>query len=81
MAAKRSIMRIELDEGAMHRVERICQRRGMTQVSLMSRMVNWFSEQDDYVQTGVLQAPAPGSTSAFAKSLLKKLSSPPKSGS
>jgi hypothetical protein len=75
MAAKRSIMRIALAEGAKARVEGICQRRGMTQISLMSRVVNWFSEQDDRLQTDVLQTPTAGSSSAFAKSLLKKLSS------
>jgi hypothetical protein len=75
MAAKRSIMRIELGEAAKDRVEGICQRRGMTQVSLMSRVINWFSQQDDYVQTEVLQIPTAGSSSAFAKSLLKKLTS------
>jgi hypothetical protein len=78
MAAKRSIMRIALDEGAKDRIEGICQRRGMTQISLVSRLVNWFSEQDDHIQTDVLQTVTGGSSSAFAKSLLKKLSSSPK---
>jgi hypothetical protein len=75
MAAKRSIMRIEMDLGAKDRIEGICLRRGMTQVSLMSRVVDWFSQQDDHVQTAVLQSPSNGSTTELRKSLLKKLSS------
>ena len=75
MAAKRSILRIDPDEGAKDRIEAICQRRGMTQIALMSRVVKWFSEQDDHLQTDVLQNHAPGTTSALAKSLLRKLSS------
>ena len=75
MAAKRSIMRIELDDAAMDRLQKICRRRGMTQVSMMSRVVNWFSEQDDRVQMELLGNPTAGSTSAFARSILKKFSS------
>jgi hypothetical protein len=75
MAAKRSIMRIQLDTAAKDRLETICKRRGMTQIAVMSRLVNWFSQQDDYIQTGVLQTLSEGSMASLAKSLLKKFSS------
>jgi hypothetical protein len=75
MSAKRSIMRIQLDTAAKGRLETICKRRGMTQVALMSRLVNWFSLQDDFVQTAVLATLSDASISALAKSLLKKISS------
>jgi hypothetical protein len=74
MAAKRSIMRIQLDSGAKDRLESICKRRGMTQIAVMSRLVNWFSLQDDYIHTAVLQTLSDGSMASLAKSLLKKLS-------
>jgi hypothetical protein len=74
-AKKRSIMRIEMDVDAKDRLEDICQRRGMTQISVMSRVVNWFSDQDDSVQTAVLASPSTGSSPALSKTLLKKLSS------
>jgi hypothetical protein len=75
MAAKRSIMRIQLDTAAKDRLDVICKRRGMTQIAMMSRLVNWFSVQDDYIQTAVLQTLSEGSMASLAKSLLKKLSS------
>jgi len=75
MASKRSIMRIQLDMAAKDRLESLCERRGMTQIAVMSRLVNWFSLQDDYIQTAVLHTLSEESMSALAKSLLKKLSS------
>jgi hypothetical protein len=75
MAAKRSIMRIQLDTTAKDRLEVICKRRGMTQIAVMSRLVNWFSLQDDYIQTAVLQTLSDASMATLAKSLLKHLSS------
>jgi hypothetical protein len=75
MAGKRSIMRIQLDTPAKDRLEVICKRRGMTQIAVMSRLVNWFSLQDDYIHTAVLQTLSDASMAALAKSLLKKLSS------
>jgi hypothetical protein len=75
MAAKRSIMRIQLDITAKDRLEVICKRRGMTQIAVMSRLVNWFSLQDDYIQTAVLQTLSDASMATLAKSLLKQLSS------
>jgi hypothetical protein len=75
MASKRSVMRIQLDGTSKDRLEVICKKRGMTQIAVMSRLVNWFSVQDDYVQTAVLQALSEGSMATLAKSFMKKLSS------
>jgi hypothetical protein len=52
----------------------------MTQIALMSRLVNWFSLQDDFVQTAVLATLSDASIAALAKSLLKKISSADKGG-
>ena len=75
MAAKRSIIRVQLDTSAKDRLDAICKRRGMTQVAMVSRLVNWFSLQDDYIQTAVLQTLSEGSMAAVAKTLLKRLGS------
>jgi hypothetical protein len=75
MSAKRSIMRIQLDTTAKDRLETICKRRGMTQIAMMTRLVNWFSAQDDYIQTAVLQSLSDASMATLAKTLLKQLSS------
>ena len=47
----------------------------MTQITVMSRLVNWFAMQDDYVQTAVLATLSDNSMQSLAKTLLKKLSS------
>jgi len=75
MASKRSIMRIQLDSSGKDRLDFICKKRGMTQIALMSRLVNWFSQQDDYIQTAVLQTLSDSSMAALTKSLMKKLAS------
>ena len=75
MPLKRSIMRIQLDTGAKNRIEEICARRGMTQISMMSRVVHWFSQQDEEIQTAVLASLTEESNPALTKSLLKKFSS------
>ena len=75
MAAKRSIMRIELDLSGKDRLESICEKRGMTQIALASRLVRWFSQQDDHIQTAVLQTLTDNSMATVTKSLVKKLAS------
>jgi|GEM_PF-1098156 len=74
MATKRTILQIEATPDVRERIDGICVRRGMTQVSVMSRMVNWLCTQDDYVQTSVLQATPDDVSHAIATVLLKKLS-------
>ena len=55
----RIILRIELTPKAKDRVNEMCERRGMTQVAMLSRLVEWFSEQTELVQAVVLgQLPA-----------------------
>jgi len=75
MAAKQTIVRIQLNSSGKDRLEFICEKRGMTQIALMSRLVNWFSQQDDYIQSAVLQTLSDSSMAALTKSLMKKLAS------
>jgi hypothetical protein len=67
-------MRIQLESVAKDRLDEISKRRGMTQIEVMSRIANWFSQQDELIQTSVLHNLSEGSLSALAKSRLKKLS-------
>jgi hypothetical protein len=73
MDEKRSIMRIQLDARSKDRLDEICQKRGMTQIAAMSRIVDWFSRQDEVIQTSVLHGLSQGSLSALAKSVLRKI--------
>jgi hypothetical protein len=47
-------MRIELLPQARDGLAEHCSRVGMTQVATTSRLVEWFCEQDDVIQAGVL---------------------------
>lgn len=75
MAAKRAIMRIQLDASAKSELEKFCERRGMTQIAVMSRLVGWFVRQDDLIQTAVMGSLSDGTIAKLARQMLKKLSS------
>jgi hypothetical protein len=74
MAAKRAIMRIQLDASAKNELDRLCEKRGMTQIAVMSRLVGWFIRQDDVIQTAVMETLSEGAMAQLARQLLKRLS-------
>jgi hypothetical protein len=65
---KRAMIRVQLDSVAKKRLESLCQSRGMTQITVMSRLVNWFTDQDVAAQNAVL-----GGLSAAAARELARL--------
>jgi hypothetical protein len=73
MSDKQSVMRIQLDARSKDRLAEICEKRGMTHIAALTRIVEWFSRQDEVIQTSVLHNLSQGSLSAIAKSQLKKL--------
>jgi predicted transcriptional regulator len=73
MAAKRSIMRIQLDVQAKQKLDKLCERRGMTQIAVMSRVVNWFVGQDETIQAIVLGSLSEQSMGSLARMVLKKM--------
>lgn len=73
MAAKRSIMRIQLDLQAKQKLDKLCERRGMTQIAVMSRVVNWFVAQDETIQAIVLGSLSEQSMGSLARMVLKKI--------
>jgi len=75
MAAKRSIMRINVESTAISRLDEICHRRGMTQISCSSRLVSWFCDQDDHIQNAILRSHTAASIAPVTRLLLKSLSS------
>jgi len=75
MADKRSIMRIQLDASAKDELDKICSKRGMTQIAVMSRLVGWFIRQDDVIQTAVMATLSDQALAQLANQLLKRMSS------
>jgi hypothetical protein len=50
----RVIIRIELRPEAKKMLDDLCEKAGMTQVSLMSRLVEWVAEQPEIIQAAIL---------------------------
>ncbi len=73
--ASRIIVRIELTQSAKEALNDLTDKVGMTQVALLSRLVEWFAHQPDMIQAAVLgQYPVELQTD-IAKLILKKMSS------
>jgi len=75
MVDRRAIMRIQLDAGAKEELDELCDKRGMTQIAVMSRLVGWFVKQDDVIQTAVMASLSEPAMRQLAKQLLKQLAS------
>ena len=75
MTCKRSIVRVQLEEDAKQKLDELCDRRGMTQITVMSRMVNWFVAQDDTIQAVVLGSFSEQTMAGLARTMLKSLAS------
>ena len=73
MSAKRVVIRIQLDADAKVRLDQLCDKRGMTQIAVMSRLVTWFSRQNDVIQTAVLGGLAPEDLAELSKLMLKRI--------
>jgi hypothetical protein len=70
---KRAIVRLQLNLSAKKKLDDLCGTRGMTQLTVMSRLVDWFTDQDDVTQTAVLSRLAPESLAPMARKMLDKL--------
>jgi hypothetical protein len=68
-------MRIQLDASAKGELEKFCDKRGMTQIAVMSRLVGWFVRQDELIQTAVMGSLTDISVAKLARQMLKRLSS------
>lgn len=77
MKPKRSILRIQLDQSAKEGLERVCLQRGMTQISVMSRLVDWFVQQDEVIQLSVLRLLPDELAAPAAQQVLQRLIAQP----
>jgi hypothetical protein len=70
---RRVIMRIELYPQAKHGLTSLCDRLGMTQVAATSRIIEWFTAQNDVVQAAILGLYPKDIRSEVAEMILKKM--------
>jgi hypothetical protein len=76
MNGKRAILRVQLDADAKTRLIELCERRGMTQIAVMSRLIEWFVRQDEVIQVSVLGLLSQEHCAPLAHRLLQQLSEP-----
>lgn len=73
MSAKRAVIRLQLEISAKQALDRLCERRGMTQIAVLSRMVKWFVTQDEIVQASILGLLSENALGDLSRVLLSRL--------
>jgi hypothetical protein len=71
--AARIIVRIELTPNAKNRLNELTDKAGMTQVAMLSRLVEWFANQSDMIQAAVLGQYPLEIQSEIARLILKRM--------
>ena len=71
--AKRAVIRLQLDVAAKQQLDKLCERRGMTQIAVLSRLVKWFGRQDEVVQASVLGLLSDEMLGDLSQVLLKRM--------
>jgi hypothetical protein len=69
----RYTMRVQLDEGGRSALVEVADKCGMTQIAVMSRVMNWFVNQNEVIQAGILGALSPEAVADLARQLLKQM--------
>jgi hypothetical protein len=76
--ASRIIMRIELTPKAKEHLEQISERQGMTQVAMLSRVIEWYARQPEVIQRIIVGHMPPEIQRDVARLVLQKLIKPNK---
>ena len=71
--SRRFIMRIELTGPAKQKLSALSDKNGMTQVAMMSRLVEWFAGQNELIQAAVLGHYPQEVESDVARLILKRM--------
>lgn len=71
--ARRFIMRIELTGPAKQKLSTLSDKHGMTQVAMMSRLVEWFASQNELIQSAMIGRYPDEIEQDIAKLILKKM--------
>jgi hypothetical protein len=73
MSAKRAVIRLELEVSVKNALDELCERRGMTQISVVSRLVRWLLRQDEIVQASIVNLLPEEVLGELSHILLKRL--------
>jgi hypothetical protein len=78
--AARIIVRIELTPSAKGHLNELCDRAGMTQVAMLSRLVEWFAGESEMIQAAVLGQYPREIEADVAKIILKRMAASSRKG-
>lgn len=76
---QRFTMRVQLDAEARDALVTLCERTGMTQIAVMSRVLTWFAKQNEVIQARVLGGLSEETVADLAQQLLKRMADSGKS--
>jgi hypothetical protein len=68
-----AIIRLQLDLPAKQALDALCDRRGMTQIAALSRIVSWLVKQDEILQAWVLNLMSQEHLSDMSRVLLDRV--------
>jgi hypothetical protein len=69
----RPVIRLQVDLPAKQALDALCELRGMTQISVMSRLVNWFVGQDEVVQATILGLLSESAIASLPRTILQRI--------
>ncbi|MCC7145657.1 MAG: hypothetical protein IT443_04355 [Phycisphaeraceae bacterium] len=72
MVLNRTTVRVQLDTITKQLLDNLCAKRGMTQIAAMSRLVNWFVDQNDLIQAAILGQLTLSAQKELARKLIEK---------
>src|SRR6266850_562691 len=76
--AERIILRIELTPKAKEHLEQLSDRQGMTQVAMLSRVIEWYAHQPEIIQRIIVGHLPPEIEQDVARLVLRQLAKPGK---
>jgi hypothetical protein len=79
-SSRRAVIRLQLDINAKRQIDEVTDKRGMTQIAVLSRLVKWFSRQDEVVQASILGLLSDDMLGDLTQILHKRLSTTSKAG-
>ena len=68
-----AIIRLQLDLPAKQALDKLCERRGMTQIAALSRTVTWLVNQDEILQAWILNLMSQEHLGDMSQIMLKRL--------
>jgi hypothetical protein len=75
--SSRSIVRVIVESDVSVTLGAICEKRGMTQVSVLSRLVRWCVKQEETIQNEVLNSDPMAESNETSRRLLRDLANSP----